>query len=203
MKIEKMALVGTGVMGMGIAQIAAQAGLEVRLFDVKAGAAQAGLDKLKVLLEKLVAKGKISQADFESTLARFIVLDNIEQAAGVDLVVEAIIENLEVKQKLFNQLEEIVSEQTILVSNTSSLVITEIAAGCQHKSRVAGFHFFNPVPLMKIVEVVKGLFTSEEVLDSLLELADRMGHFGVKTKDTPGFLVNHAGRAFGTESLKS
>ncbi|WP_312159014.1 3-hydroxyacyl-CoA dehydrogenase [Acinetobacter sp.] len=202
MKIEKMALVGTGVMGMGIAQIAAQAGLEVRLFDVKAGAAQAGLDKLKVLLEKLVAKGKISQADFESTLARFIVLDNIEKAAGVDLVVEAIIENLEVKQKLFNQLEEIVSEQTILVSNTSSLVITEIAAGCQHKSRVAGFHFFNPVPLMKIVEVVKGLFTSEEVLDSLLELADRMGHFGVKTKDTPGFLVNHAGRAFGTESLK-
>lgn len=202
MKIEKMTLVGTGVMGMGIAQIAAQAGLEVRLFDVKAGAAQAGLDKLKALLEKLVAKGKITQADFEATLSRFMVIDQLEQAAGVDLVVEAIIENLEVKQKLFKQLEEIVSEQTILVSNTSSLVVTEIAAGCQHKSRVAGFHFFNPVPLMKIVEVVKGLFTSDEVVDSLLELAERMGHFGVKTKDTPGFLVNHAGRAFGTESLK-
>lgn len=202
MKIEKMTLVGTGVMGMGIAQIAAQAGLEVRLFDVQQGAAQAGLDKLKKTLEKLVAKGKITQSDFDATLSRFVVIDQLEQAAGVDLVVEAIIENLEIKQKLFKQLEEVVSEQTILVSNTSSLVVTEIAAGCKYKSRVAGFHFFNPVPLMKIVEVVKGLFTSDEVVDSLLELAERMGHFGVKTKDTPGFLVNHAGRAFGTESLK-
>lgn len=202
MTIEKMALVGTGVMGMGIAQIAAQAGLEVRLFDVQQGAAQAGLDKLKKTLEKLVVKGKITQTDFDNTIARFVVLDNIDQIAGVDLVVEAIIENLEIKQKLFKQLEQIVSEQTILVSNTSSLVVTEIAASCQHKSRIAGFHFFNPVPLMKIVEVVKGLFTSDEVVDELLQLAERMGHFGVKTKDTPGFLVNHAGRAFGTESLK-
>ncbi|WP_180060846.1 MULTISPECIES: 3-hydroxyacyl-CoA dehydrogenase [unclassified Acinetobacter] len=202
MTIEKMALVGTGVMGMGIAQIAAQAGLEVRLFDVQQGAAQAGLDKLKKTLEKLVVKGKITQTDFDNTIARFVVLDNIDQIAGVDLVVEAIIENLEIKQKLFKQLEQIVSEQTILVSNTSSLVVTEIAASCQHKSRIAGFHFFNPVPLMKIVEVVKGLFTSDEVVDELLKLAERMGHFGVKTKDTPGFLVNHAGRAFGTESLK-
>lgn len=202
MSIKKMALVGTGVMGMGIAQIAAQAGLEVRLFDVQQGAAQAGLDKLQKTLEKLVAKGKITQTNFDNTMARFIVLDRIEQIAGVDLVVEAIIENLEIKQKLFKQIEQIVSEHTILVSNTSSLVVTEIAASCQHKSRIAGFHFFNPVPLMKIVEVVKGLFTSDEVVDALLKLAERMGHFGVKTKDTPGFLVNHAGRAFGTESLK-
>lgn len=202
MTIEKMALVGTGVMGMGIAQIAAQAGLEVRLFDVQQGAAQEGLDKLRKTLEKLVAKGKITQTDFDNTIARFVVLDNIEQIAGVDLVIEAIIENLEIKQKLFKQLEQIVSEQAILVSNTSSLVVTEIAASCKHKSRIAGFHFFNPVPLMKIVEVVKGLFTSDEVVDELLNLAERMGHFGVKTKDTPGFLVNHAGRAFGTESLK-
>ena len=202
MKIEKMTLVGTGVMGMGIAQIAAQAGLEVRLFDVQNGAAQAGLDKLKNVLEKLAAKGKITSTELEATLARLIVIDQLEQAADADLVVEAIIENLEVKQKLFQKLEDIVSEQAILVSNTSSLVITEIAAGCKHKSRIAGFHFFNPVPLMKIVEVVKGLFTSDQVVASLLELAERMGHFGVKTKDTPGFLVNHAGRAFGTESLK-
>lgn len=202
MKIDKMTLIGTGVMGMGIAQIAAQAGLEVRLFDVQSGAAEAGLNKLKTTLEKLVAKGKISQSDFDTTIARFKIIDRLEDSAGVDLVVEAIIENLEVKQKLFKQLEDVVSDQTILVSNTSSLVVTEIAAGCTHKSRVAGFHFFNPVPLMKIVEVVKGLFTSDKVVDSLLELAERMGHFGVKTKDTPGFLVNHAGRAFGTESLK-
>lgn len=202
MKIEKMALVGTGVMGMGIAQIAAQAGLEVRLFDAKAGAAQVGLNQLKATLEKLVAKGKITPIAFEQTISRFIVVDQLEQVAGVDLVVEAIIENLEIKQTLFKQLENIVSESAILVSNTSSLVVTEIAASCKHKERIAGFHFFNPVPLMKIVEVVKGLFTSDEVVDSLLILAERMGHFGVKTKDTPGFLVNHAGRAFGTESLK-
>lgn len=202
MKIEKMALVGTGVMGMGIAQIAAQAGLEVRLFDTKAGAAEIGLNKLKNLLEKLVVKGKITQQQFDDTAAKFVIIDRIEQIAGVDLVVEAIIENLEIKQTLFKDLEAVVSKETILVSNTSSLVVTEIAAACQHKERIAGFHFFNPVPLMKIVEVVKGLFTSDQVVDDLLELAERMGHFGVKTKDTPGFLVNHAGRAFGTESLK-
>ena len=203
MTIQSMALIGTGVMGMGIAQIAAQAGVEVRLFDAKAGAAEAGLAKLKVTLEKLQAKGKFTEQVLNETLARFVVLDSIEQIAGVDLVVEAIIENLEIKQSLFKQIEAIVAPSTILATNTSSLSVTAIASNLEHQGRMAGFHFFNPVPLMKIVEVIAGLATDEQVVADLLELAQRMGHFGVRTKDTPGFIVNHAGRAYGTEALKA
>jgi 3-hydroxybutyryl-CoA dehydrogenase len=197
-----MALIGTGIMGMGIAQIAAQAGIKVRLFDAKPDAAEQGLAKLKVTLEKLALKGKLTEQQLADTLARFVVLEKIEEVAGVDLVVEAIIENLEIKQNLFKQLEEIVDETTILASNTSSLSVTAIASACQHQGRIAGFHFFNPVPLMKIVEVIAGLATDEHVVDDLLELAQKMGHFGVRTKDTPGFIVNHAGRAYSTEALK-
>ncbi|MQW92058.1 3-hydroxyacyl-CoA dehydrogenase [Acinetobacter sp. dk771] len=202
MTIQSMALIGTGVMGMGIAQIAAQAGLEVRLFDAKAGAAEAGLAKLTATLEKLQAKGKFTEAILHETLARFKVLNSIEEVAGVDLVIEAIIENLDIKQSLFKQLEGIVSKDTILATNTSSLSVTAIASNLEHQGRMAGFHFFNPVPLMKIVEVIAGLATDETVVADLLELAQRMGHFGVRTKDTPGFIVNHAGRAYGTEALK-
>ena len=203
MTIQKMALIGTGVMGMGIAQIAAQAGVEVRLFDAKVGAAEQGLAKLKTTLEKLQVKGKITEQQLADTLARFVVLEKIEQVAGVDLVVEAIIENLEIKQGLLQQLESIVTSETILASNTSSLSVTAIASALKHPQRVAGFHFFNPVPLMKIVEVIAGLATDESVVADLLDLATRMGHFGVRTKDTPGFIVNHAGRAYGTEALKA
>lgn len=203
MTIQSMALIGTGVMGMGIAQISAQAGVEVRLFDAKAGAAEAGLAKLKTMLEKLQAKGKFTKEVLNETLARFVVLDSIEQIAGVDMVVEAIIENLEIKQSLFKQIEAIVAPTTILATNTSSLSVTAIASNLEHQGRMAGFHFFNPVPLMKIVEVIAGLATDEQVVEDLLELAQRMGHFGVRTKDTPGFIVNHAGRAYGTEALKA
>lgn len=202
MTIQTMALIGTGVMGMGIAQIAAQAGLEVRLFDAKTGAAEAGLAKLKATLEKLQAKGKFTEEVLNEILARFKILDSIEEVAGVDLVVEAIIENLDIKQSLFKQLESIVSPETILATNTSSLSVTAIASNLEYQGRMAGFHFFNPVPLMKIVEVIAGLATDEQVVADLLELAQRMGHLGVRTKDTPGFIVNHAGRAYGTEALK-
>ncbi|PVZ78237.1 3-hydroxyacyl-CoA dehydrogenase [Serratia sp. S1B] len=203
MTIQTMALIGTGVMGMGIAQIAAQAGIEVRLFDAKPGAAEQGLAKLKATLEKLVTKGKLTEQQLADTLARFVMLEKIEEVAGVDLVIEAIIENLEIKQNLFKQLEGIVSKNTILASNTSSLSVTAIASACEYQGRIAGFHFFNPVPLMKIVEVIAGLSTDEHVITELLEFASRMGHFGVRTKDTPGFIVNHAGRAYGTEALKT
>ncbi|MGD9699609.1 3-hydroxyacyl-CoA dehydrogenase [Acinetobacter sp.] len=202
MTIQTMALIGTGIMGMGIAQIAAQAGIKVRLFDAKPGAAEQGLEKLKVTLEKLALKGKLTEQQLADTLARFVVLEKIEEVAGVDLVVEAIIENLEIKQNLFKQLEAIVAETTILASNTSSLSVTAIASNLEHQGRLAGFHFFNPVPLMKIVEVIAGLATDEHVVADLLELAQKMGHFGVRTKDTPGFIVNHAGRAYSTEALK-
>ncbi|MCH4244002.1 3-hydroxyacyl-CoA dehydrogenase [Acinetobacter gerneri] len=202
MAIQTMALVGTGVMGMGIAQIAAQSGVQVLLFDAREGAATTGKANLKQTLEKLQAKGKLSASDVEQTLQRLVVLDTIEQIKEADLVIEAIIENLEIKQKLFKQIESIVSKETILVSNTSSLSVTALAAACEYPNRIAGFHFFNPVPLMKIVEVIAGLATDEPVIAELLTFAKSMGHLGVRTKDTPGFIVNHAGRAYSTEGLK-
>ena len=200
--IQIMGLVGTGVMGAGIAQIAAQAGVEVRLFDAREGAAQAARDNLAGTFAKLVAKGKITQASADAALALLKPVTRIEELAGCDMVVEAIVENLDVKRGLLTQLEGIVDTECILATNTSSLSVSAIATACQHPERVAGFHFFNPVPLMKVVEVIDGIATEPAVSDALLDLAKRMGHTGVRAQDTPGFIVNHAGRAYGTEALK-
>ncbi len=202
MTVNTLAIIGTGIMGMGIAQIAAQAGIQVFLFDAKAGAAEQGRQSLQATLEKLAAKGKFTDEQLQSTLANLTVIENIAKIAEVDVVIEAIIENLEIKQQLFKQLESIVPVETILATNTSSLAVTAIASDCEHPERVAGFHFFNPVPLMKIVEVIPGISTKPSVVETLTTLAKRMGHLGVVAKDTPGFIVNHGGRAYGTEALK-
>ena len=202
MTVNTLAIIGTGIMGMGIAQIAAQAGIQVLLFDAKAGAAEQGRQSLQATLEKLAAKGKFTDEQLQSTLANLTVIEEIAKIAEVDVVIEAIIENLEIKQQLFKQLESIVRAETILATNTSSLAVTAIASDCEHPERVAGFHFFNPVPLMKIVEVIPGISTKPSVVETLTALAKRMGHLGVVAKDTPGFIVNHGGRAYGTEALK-
>lgn len=202
MTVNTLAIVGTGIMGMGIAQIAAQAGIQVLLFDAKSGAAEKGRQSLKATLEKLAAKGKFTDDELQATLDNLIVVEALTSIAEVDVVVEAIVENLEIKQQLFKQLEEVVSAETILATNTSSLSVTAIAADCRHPERVVGFHFFNPVPLMKIVEVIPGLSTNPETVETLKTLAKRVGHLGVVAKDTPGFIVNHGGRAYGTEALK-
>lgn len=200
--LNTMGLVGTGVMGAGIAQIAAQAGVVVRLFDAREGAAQSARDNLSGTFAKLVSKGKISQAAMEAALANLRVAEAIDDLCDCDLVVEAIVENLDAKRGLLQQLEGIVSPTCILATNTSSLSVTAIATGCRHPERVAGLHFFNPVPLMRVVEVIDGLATAPKVGDALLALVARIGHRGVRAKDTPGFIVNHAGRAYGTEALK-
>jgi len=200
--INIMGLVGTGVMGAGIAQIAAQAGVQVRLYDAREGAALTACDNLAATLGKLVAKGKITEASADAAMALLKPVAAIEELAGCDMVVEAIIENLDAKRGLLTQLEGIVDAECILATNTSSLSVSAIATACQHPQRVAGFHFFNPVPLMKVVEVIDGIATDPAVSDALLDLAKRMGHTGVRAKDTPGFIVNHAGRAYGTEALK-
>lgn len=200
--LNTMGLVGTGVMGAGIAQIAAQAGVVVRLFDVREGAAQSARDNLSGTFAKLVGKGKISQAAMAAALANLRVAEAIDDLCDCDLVVEAIVENLDAKRGLLQQLEGIVSPACILATNTSSLSVTAIATGCRHPERVAGLHFFNPVPLMRVVEVIDGLATAPKVGDALLALVARIGHRGVRAKDTPGFIVNHAGRAYGTEALK-
>ncbi|ANF57829.1 3-hydroxyacyl-CoA dehydrogenase [Halotalea alkalilenta] len=200
--LTRMGIVGTGVMGAGIAQIAAQAGLEVYLFDSREGLASAARDGLGNTLEKLASKGKISSDSARAALSRLKVVESMEGLADCDVVVEAIIENLEIKRDLFAALEEVVTSDCLLATNTSSLSVTSIASGLRMPSRVAGFHFFNPVPLMKVVEVIGGIDTDAATVDALLELAQRLGHTGVRAKDTPGFIVNHAGRAYSTEGLK-
>jgi 3-hydroxybutyryl-CoA dehydrogenase len=195
-------IVGTGAMGRGIAQIAAQAGIRVLLFDALHGAAASARETVTGTLAKLAEKGKISTEALAAASTRLEVVARLDDLAAAQVVVEAIVENLEVKKTLFQQLEDIVDTDCILASNTSSLSVTAIAAACQRPERVAGFHFFNPVPLMKIVEVVDGLLTAPAVGEALLALGRRMGHTAVRAKDTPGFIVNHAGRGFVTEALK-
>ncbi|VVO39719.1 3-hydroxyacyl-CoA dehydrogenase [Pseudomonas fluorescens] len=200
--INHMAIVGAGVMGTGIAQIAAQAGIQVMLFDNREGAAQAARDNLEQTLGKLVSKGKITSSDAQFTLEHLRVATSLTELKNVDLVVEAIIERLDAKQALLAELEAVVADDCVLATNTSSLSVTSIARGCRHPERVAGFHFFNPVPLMKVVEVIDGLASDPRIGDCLQALAARMGHRGIRAKDTPGFIINHAGRAYSTEALQ-
>ncbi|MDP2133566.1 MAG: 3-hydroxyacyl-CoA dehydrogenase [Sulfuritalea sp.] len=197
-----LGIVGTGAMGRGIAQIAAQAGIRVLLFDALHGAAANARETVTGTLGKLAEKGKISAADLAAATAKLEVVPRLEGLASAQVIVEAIVENLDVKKTLFQQLEDIIAADCILATNTSSLSVTSIAAACKRPERVAGFHFFNPVPLMKIVEVIDGLLTAPRVCTALLALGRRMGHTAVQARDTPGFIVNHAGRGFVTEALR-
>lgn len=200
--IHCIGIVGAGAMGRGIAQIAAQAGITVHLHDVKQQAVEAAFQYLRSTLELLAERGKITVSDVAATLARVHLSTELTALADCDLVVEAIVENLEVKRSLVAQLEAILRDDAIIASNTSSLSITAIAAGAHMCGRIAGYHFFNPVPLMKVVEVVDGLFTTPETGDRLMALAIAMGHTPVRCKDMPGFIVNHAGRGMNIEGLK-
>ena len=197
-----LGIVGTGAMGRGIAQIAAQAGIRVLLFDALHGAATNAREAVVATLARLAEKGKISPEALAAASTRLEVVRRLDELASAQVIVEAIVENLDVKKQLFQQLEDIIHADCILATNTSSLSVTSIAAACKRPERVAGFHFFNPVPLMKIVEVIDGLLTAPWASDALLELGRRMGHSAVRAKDTPGFIVNHAGRGFVTEALR-
>ena len=202
-EIRTIGIVGAGAMGRGIAQIAAQAGIAVKLFDLNAQAIDAARESLQQTWSKLAAKGKLSEQDAGAALARVQACADLADMANADLVVEAVIERLDVKRDLFRQLEGIVSGDCILASNTSSLSITAIAAGCEKPERVAGFHFFNPVPLMKVVEIIDGLRSDRAAGDALMALARTMGHTPVRAKDMPGFIVNHAGRGLNIEGLRA
>ena len=193
---------GSGTMGRGIIQVLAQCGVRVLVYDAKAGAAQAGKDSIAQSLAKLVEKGRVKQKDADATLGRIELVGELKALSACHLVVEAIIEVLEVKREFFAALEAVVSEDCIIASNTSSLSVTAMAAGLKKPGRVAGYHFFNPVPVMKIVEVVGGVLTEPWVTEALTELAKRYGHTPVNCQDTPGFIVNHAGRGFVPESLR-
>jgi len=201
-QIQTVGIVGAGAMGRGIAQIAAQAGLDVLLFDVNTQAAGAARQALAQTWEKLVTRGKLSADAAQAALQRLHVCASLQEMASAQLVVEAIVEKLDIKRDLFKQLEDIVSADCILASNTSSLSITAIALACTRPQRVVGWHFFNPVPLMKVVEVIDGLRSDTQVGDVLMDLTRRMGHAAVRARDMPGFIVNHAGRGMNIEGLK-
>ncbi len=200
--IASVGLVGAGAMGRGIAQIAAQAGLDVRLYDQNAAAVADALASLERIWARQVEKQRMTAAQAQAARARIVAVTDLADFAGVQLVIEAIVERLDVKQDLFRTLEGIVGADCILASNTSSLPITGIARACERPQRVAGFHFFNPVPLMKVVEVIDGLRSDPAAGDALMALAQRMGHKAVRVRDMPGFLVNHAGRGMNIEGLK-
>jgi 3-hydroxybutyryl-CoA dehydrogenase len=200
--IEIVGVVGAGLMGRGIAQVAAQAGFEVRLFDAKPGAAADARQAISEVLALLATKGKLSAASAASAVARIALPDALSGLAGCTLVIEAIVERLDAKQALFKALEDVVGESCVIATNTSSLSVTAIASVCAHPQRVAGLHFFSPVPLMKLVEVIDGLRTAPTLVARLLAFGAALGHTPVRARDTPGFIVNHAGRGYGTEALR-
>jgi 3-hydroxybutyryl-CoA dehydrogenase len=196
-----LAIIGTGAMGRGIAQIAAQAGCRVLLLDTREGAAAEAKTSVCKQWGKLVEKGRMTAEAATAAGERLEIVADARGLTYANVVVEAIVEQLDAKRALFRQLDDIVSADCVLATNTSSLSVTAIAAGTAFPERVAGFHFFNPVPLMKVVEVVAGALSAAPALDLLSELAAEWGHVPVRTQDTPGFIVNHAGRGYVTEAL--
>jgi len=201
-EFKTVGIVGTGAMGRGIAQIAAQAGSTVLLFDTQAQAIAKASESIAAQWDKLVEKGRLSREAADAQKARLRPAAALADLSACDLVVEAIVERLDVKQKLFGELEGIVQPSAVLATNTSSLSVTAIAAALQRPAQFAGYHFFNPVPLMKVVEVIAGLKTDPAVCQRLAAYARQMGHTPVQAEDTPGFIVNHAGRGYGTEALR-
>lgn len=194
-------VVGCGAMGQGIIQVSLQGGLKVVAYDAKEGGARAGADKVFERLDRLVEKERIGAADAEAMKGALTVAEELSDLAPCQLVVEAVFEDIGVKHEVFGKLEAVVAADAILASNTSSLPIGSIARPLRHPERVAGLHFFNPVPLMRLVEVIKGPATGDTVAEALTVIGERMGRVPVVVKDSPGFLVNHGGRAFTTEGL--
>jgi len=195
-------VVGTGAMGRGIAQVTAQGGIKAVMFDAAPGGAAKAKAAIVETLKGLVAKGRLTDADLARTEGNLGIAEKIEDLKGCHVVVEAVFENLEVKQKLFGELEAVVAPETILASNTSSIRIASIARSLKHRDRVCGMHYFNPVPLMKLVEVIRAADTAQWVVDAMVALGKRQTRVPVVVGDTPGFLVNLGGTAIGTEGLR-
>lgn len=190
MEIKKIMVVGSGQMGSGIAQVMAQNGYDVILNDIKEEFVQKGLEKISKQLDRDVQKGRRTEEEKQDILNRFTLSTEYKDAADVQLVIEAATENKTIKLDIFKQLGEIAPAETILASNTSSLSITEIARATNRPDKVIGMHFFNPVPVMKLVEVNRALTTSKETADTIQELSRKIGKTAIDVKDSPGFAVN-------------
>ena len=191
MEVKKLGVVGAGTMGNGIAQVAAQIGLEVVMRDIEDAFVERGIKNIDGFLAKSVEKGKIESREKEAILGRIKGTTDMNDLHDADFVVEAVIEDLDLKKDVFKELDEICFPGTILASNTSSMSITEIAAATRRPEKVCGMHFFNPVPLMRLVEVIRGFFTNDETVNVATDLAKKMGKVTVEVKkDSPGFIVN-------------
>ena len=198
----QVGVVGAGAMGSGIAQVAAQAGHRVVLFDTKQEALEAAETKLARIMVRLVEKGKLNETDAQGIQGRIGYANNMKALADCEVVVEAIVENMEIKKFVFSSLEEICNEKTILATNTSSLSVAAIASACKNPERVIGIHFFNPAPLMPLVEIIPAIQTNPATTLLARELIDSWKKVTVLAKDTPGFIVNRVARPFYGEALR-
>ena len=195
-----LGIVGAGAMGRGIAQVAAAGGVSVRLYDTDAAQRSDAVAFIDRMLNRAAERGDMTSGDAKTAIARIEAISDLELLAPCEIVIEAVTENLDVKRKVFTQLESVLAEDAVIATNTSSLSVTSIAAGCNQPQRVAGMHFFNPVPLMRLVEVIDGLLTEPAVGDALMTLGKRLTREPVRIKDTPGFLVNQVGRGYNIEA---
>ncbi|OLS41236.1 3-hydroxybutyryl-CoA dehydrogenase [Bacillus sp. MRMR6] len=190
MKVDKILVIGAGQMGSGIAQVCAQAGYQVTLNDLKLEFVERGLSVINKNLSRNVDKGRMTDAEKQEILSRITASTDLNDASGVDLVIEAAVENMEIKTKIFAQLDEIAAPHAILASNTSSLPITEIAAATNRPEKVIGMHFMNPVPVMKLVEIIRGLATADDVYQVIEDMTKTIGKVPVEVNDYPGFVSN-------------
>jgi len=188
--VRRVGVVGCGLMGSGIAEVVARAGYEVVVRELTPELLERGLGRIDASLRRAVERGKLDEAAREAARARIRGTTALEELAGVDLVIEAVIERMDEKKAVLGALDRIVAPGVVLASNTSSLSITEMAAATRRPDRVVGLHFFNPVPVMPLVEIVRGLSTAEEVVAAMREFASRLGKTVVVARDTPGFIVN-------------
>jgi 3-hydroxybutyryl-CoA dehydrogenase len=189
-KIERVGVLGAGLMGSGIAEVCAKAGYDTVVREVSDDLARKGIGRVESSLAKAVDKGKLSPADRDAARGRLTPTTRVSDLAECDLVVEAVVENLDAKKELFGELDRICADSAIFCSNTSSLTITELSAATRRPDRFAGLHFFNPVPVMKLVEVVRTIATSDETIETLLTFARSLGKEPVLAKDNSGFIVN-------------
>jgi 3-hydroxybutyryl-CoA dehydrogenase len=189
-QLQRIGVCGNGLMGSGIAQVAAGAGFDVVVLEADPAALERGIGRIRGSLDKFVEKGSLSAQQRDATLGRLRPTTKIEDLKNSDLVIEAIVENIEAKKDLFRQLDALLAPHAIICSNTSSLTVIEMAAVTKRPALVAGMHFFNPVPIMKLVEIVKTIVTSQETIDTLFELAAKLGKKPILAQDTPGFIVN-------------
>lgn len=195
-------VIGAGTMGAGIAQVAAKAGHPVLLFDAMEGAAQKGLEGIAKGLGRLVERGKMTQDDVDALTGRIQVADSLQALAPAGLVIEAIVERLDIKQQVFGDLEDICGEDVIIATNTSSISVTAIGSKLKRPQNLVGMHFFNPAPIMKLVEVISGLDTDPAIADEIFELSASWGKKPVMAKSTPGFIVNRVARPFYAEGFR-